>query len=164
MVLERFQESLETGDIVAQLRAGLIGEGTEIPTPFGMKRLVYADYTASGRPLRQVEDFIAEHVLPYYANSHTEASYCGAYGPHSIIPDQSYPTGATEPSNHNLCTYAALRRVTGGQFQKSVKQFRQWTEGALSLPTRKVRITKTLGLSYPITNWHHPSIPQVPIA
>jgi len=79
MVLERFQESLETGDIVAQLRAGLIGEGTEIPTPFGMKRLVYADYTASGRPLRQVEDFIAEHVLPYYANSHTEASYCGAY-------------------------------------------------------------------------------------
>jgi len=41
--------------------------------------LVYADYVASGRALRQVEDFVAERVLPFYANSHTEASYCGSY-------------------------------------------------------------------------------------
>ncbi len=79
MVLDRFRERLESDDIVAQLRAGLIGEGTQISTPFGMKKLTYADYTASGRALRQVEDFIAEDVLPYYANSHTEASFCGAY-------------------------------------------------------------------------------------
>jgi selenocysteine lyase/cysteine desulfurase len=45
--------------------------------PFGLKDLVYADYVASGRALKQVEDFIMEEVLPYYANSHTEASYCG---------------------------------------------------------------------------------------
>jgi len=79
LVIDRFRERLETGDIVAQLRAGLIGEGAEISTPFGKKKLTYADYTASGRALRQVEDFIAEQVLPYYANSHTEASFCGAY-------------------------------------------------------------------------------------
>ena len=29
--------------------------------------------------MRPVEDFVAAHVLPYYANSHTEASFCGAY-------------------------------------------------------------------------------------
>ena len=27
----------------------------------------------------QVERFILEQVLPYYANSHTEASYCGGF-------------------------------------------------------------------------------------
>ena len=56
----------------------LIGEGIQIPGPDGPVPLVYADYVASGRAMRCVEDFIAEQVLPFYANSHTEASYCGA--------------------------------------------------------------------------------------
>ncbi len=34
-------------------------------------------YVASGRTLMQIEQFMLEEVLPYYANSHTEASYCG---------------------------------------------------------------------------------------
>ena len=50
-----------------------------IPGLHGDVPLVYADYVASGRALRQVEDFVAEQVLPFYANSHTEASYCGSY-------------------------------------------------------------------------------------
>ena len=79
MPLDTFRKSLEADDIVADLRAGLIGEGINIKTPFGTKPLTYADYTASGRALRQVEDFVMQQVLPYYANSHTEASFCGAY-------------------------------------------------------------------------------------
>ncbi|SCZ52558.1 Selenocysteine lyase/Cysteine desulfurase [Epibacterium ulvae] len=59
------------------LAQGVIGEGTKIPGLFGDVPLIYADYVASGRALRQVESFVAEHVLPFYANSHTEASYCG---------------------------------------------------------------------------------------
>ncbi len=77
--IETFRDQLAGPDAVARLRAGLIGEGIEITTPFGKQRLVYADYTASGRALRQVEDFVATQVLPYYANSHTEASFCGAH-------------------------------------------------------------------------------------
>jgi selenocysteine lyase/cysteine desulfurase len=79
MMFDDFRKNIETGDIVARLRAGLIGEGAEFSTPFGNQKLIYADYTASGRALRQVEDFIYEKVLPYYANSHTESSFCGAY-------------------------------------------------------------------------------------
>jgi selenocysteine lyase/cysteine desulfurase len=62
---------------VEALAAGLIGRDIEFETPFGTKTLLYADYVASGRALQQVEDFVATNVLPYYANSHTEASFCG---------------------------------------------------------------------------------------
>lgn len=75
--LSEFRHSLTRHDIVDHLRGGLIGEGVEFPTPFGPRRLLYADYVASGRALRQVEDFVTEQVLPFYANSHTEASFCG---------------------------------------------------------------------------------------
>ena len=66
------------GDTLARLRQDVIGEGVCFDGPFGTRRLVYADYTASGRALGCVERFIAESVLPFYANSHTEASFCGS--------------------------------------------------------------------------------------
>lgn len=75
--LDHFRKSLSGPDLTARLRAGLIGEGTTITGPFGERELIYADYVASGRALRQVEEFVLEEVLPVYANSHTEASYCG---------------------------------------------------------------------------------------
>ncbi|MQY43924.1 aminotransferase class V-fold PLP-dependent enzyme [Epibacterium sp. SM1969] len=76
--LTRFQATLDRPDLLQALRAGVIGDGVMIETPFGEKPLVYADYVASGRALTQIEDFIRNDVLPYYANSHTEASFCGA--------------------------------------------------------------------------------------
>ncbi len=72
-----FAEALAGDGRIERLRSGVIGEGIEIPGPFGARSLVYADYVASGRALRQVEDFVMASVLPYYANSHTEASFCG---------------------------------------------------------------------------------------
>ena len=79
MSIQEFQASLTKDNIVNEIRDGLIGNNISIPTPFGMKPMIYADYTASGRALRQIEDFVAEKILPYYANSHTESSFCGAY-------------------------------------------------------------------------------------
>lgn len=78
-LLQAFRRELAAGDVIAALRTGLIGKDAAIEGPFGTKELVYADYVASGRPLMQVERFILEEVLPYYANSHTEASYCGGF-------------------------------------------------------------------------------------
>ena len=77
--LARFRQALSGPDVVADLRDGLVGAKAKIAGPYGMKDLVYADYVASGRALRVIEDFVLEEVLPYYANSHTEASYCGGF-------------------------------------------------------------------------------------
>ena len=62
----------------AWVREQLIGEGTPIQTPFGERRLTYADYIASGRALRWVEETLTERVMPLYANTHTEDSRSGA--------------------------------------------------------------------------------------
>lgn len=74
---ERFRSLLDHPELIERLRAGLIGEGVMVPGPRGPQPLVYADYVASGRALRQIEDFMIDEILPIYANSHTEASFCG---------------------------------------------------------------------------------------
>jgi len=63
--------------LVEQIRSAVIGEGALLETPFGQKPLVYADYTASGRSLSFIENYIQQAVLPWYANTHTETSFTG---------------------------------------------------------------------------------------
>ena len=68
-------------DPFARLRGDLIGEDAVIQTPFGARRLTYADYVASGRGLRSVEETLAR-VWTLYANTHTEDSATGAHTTH----------------------------------------------------------------------------------
>ncbi|GIF95853.1 aminotransferase class V-fold PLP-dependent enzyme [Catellatospora citrea] len=67
----------ETEALLDRIRRSVIGDDLVVDGPFGPRRLVYADYTASGRALSFVEDFIRHRVLPGYANTHTEATVTG---------------------------------------------------------------------------------------
>jgi selenocysteine lyase/cysteine desulfurase len=63
--------------LIETIRSGIIGDDEVLEGPFGPHRVTYADYTASGRSLSFLEDFIRSEVLPLYANTHTESSGTG---------------------------------------------------------------------------------------
>lgn len=63
--------------MIALIRAGVIGDDEAVAGPFGVRRVTYADYTASGRSLTFIEDYIRAQVMPLYANTHTESSGTG---------------------------------------------------------------------------------------
>jgi selenocysteine lyase/cysteine desulfurase len=65
------------GDLLDAVRTSVIGRDDVVDGPFGPRRVTYADYTASGRSLSFIEDFIRDQVLPLYANTHTESSGTG---------------------------------------------------------------------------------------
>lgn len=59
------------------IRNSVIGQFEGFKGPFGPRRITYCDFTASGRALSFVENFIRNEVLPFYGNTHTTSSHTG---------------------------------------------------------------------------------------
>lgn len=61
-----------------QFRKHIIGLNQTFESPYGEKKIIYTDWTASGRLYRPIEDKILNEFGPFVANTHTETSITGA--------------------------------------------------------------------------------------
>jgi selenocysteine lyase/cysteine desulfurase len=113
-------KNLETEELCQKLFDNMIGNNILINSPIKNKNglnlshfLIYNDFTASGKGLKKLEDFIQKHILPTYANVHSTVGLCAektskyfleskdilrqytnAYGNYSIIFHGQGTTGA----------------------------------------------------------------------
>jgi selenocysteine lyase/cysteine desulfurase len=58
-------------------RKNIIGQDLCIDTPFGKKKVLYADWIASGRLYGPIEERLSNDIGPYVANTHTETNTTG---------------------------------------------------------------------------------------
>ena len=58
-------------------RDQIIGIQQEFVSPFGTKKIIYTDWTASGRLYRPIEEKLMNDLGPFVANTHTETTVSG---------------------------------------------------------------------------------------
>ncbi|MCL5129834.1 aminotransferase class V-fold PLP-dependent enzyme [Algibacter sp. L4_22] len=66
-----------------QFRNNVVGVDLYFESPYGKKKIIYADWTASGRLYRPIEDKLLNDIGPYVANTHTETSITGSVMTHA---------------------------------------------------------------------------------
>ncbi|WP_293875151.1 aminotransferase class V-fold PLP-dependent enzyme [Flavobacterium sp.] len=75
MIVAETQTKLE--HYFQPFRKHIIGIDQEFETPFGKKKIVYTDWTASGRLYRPIEEKLMNDFGPFVANTHTETTISG---------------------------------------------------------------------------------------
>jgi len=60
-----------------QFRKNIIGIDQDFESPFGTKKIIYTDWTASGRLYRPIEEKMSNEFGPFVANTHTETTISG---------------------------------------------------------------------------------------
>lgn len=61
-----------------KFRKNIVGIDQTYNSPFGEKKMVYSDWTASGRLYRPIEEKILNEFGPFVANTHTETTFSGS--------------------------------------------------------------------------------------
>ena len=61
----------------ARFRSSIIGQGKTFLSPYGEKRIIYADWIASGRLYEPIEEKLLKEFGPFVANTHTESNETG---------------------------------------------------------------------------------------
>ncbi|MEL0650738.1 aminotransferase class V-fold PLP-dependent enzyme [Algibacter sp. TI.3.09] len=80
-ILDNFRNKKRTSNLEAyfkEFRSQTVGINQEFESPYGKKKIIYADWTASGRLYRPIEEKLLNEIGPYVANTHTETSITGS--------------------------------------------------------------------------------------
>jgi len=78
MILEtNTNKATELETYFSQFRQHIIGQDQMFESPFGEQKIIYTDWTASGRLYRPIEEKLCNDFGPFVANTHTETTVSG---------------------------------------------------------------------------------------
>jgi len=76
--IHKQKEHLMLQSWFSSFRKNIIGIDQSFVTPYGEKKIVYTDWTASGRLYKPIEDLIQQEIAPFVGNTHTETTVTGS--------------------------------------------------------------------------------------
>lgn len=71
------QEPTTLEQYFEKFRKNIIGNDQLFISPLGEKKIIYADWTASGRCYLPIEESLQKDLMPFLANTHTETTVTG---------------------------------------------------------------------------------------
>ncbi|MCK5221041.1 MAG: selenocysteine lyase, partial [Candidatus Aminicenantes bacterium] len=112
-----------------KFRKNIVGINSTFNSPYGEKKIIYADWIASGRLYGPIEKKIVEDFGPFVANTHTETSETGTlmthayHHSHDII--RKHVNGSPDDIVITACNGMTgvinkLQRILGLKIQSSI--------------------------------------------
>ncbi|WP_084399579.1 aminotransferase class V-fold PLP-dependent enzyme [Pseudotamlana agarivorans] len=86
----------------SEFRKDIIGLDQTFTSPYGEKKIIYADWTASGRLFRPIEEQLLNDIGPFVANTHTETSITGSVMTHAYLEARSIIKKHVNASNDDV--------------------------------------------------------------
>jgi len=127
-------------DYFADFRRNIIGDEQTFTSPFGEKELIYADWTATGRAYKPIEDRIQNDILPFVGNTHTTTTVTGtlmsqAYERAKAIVKQHMNAGSNDAlvfcGSGMTSAVNKLQRILGIRVPEGIKNY--ITNGGLQI-------------------------------
>lgn len=124
----RYQPSNEAH--FQKYRENTIGYHQTFESPYGLKKLIYADWAASGRLYGPIESKIANELGPFVANTHTESNLTGTLMTQAYEKAKQIIKNHVHANEHDIILFAGsgmtgavnkLQRLLGLKIHEKLK-------------------------------------------
>lgn len=133
-LLQRIHMNEHLEDFFEKFRNNIIGIKAEFASPNGVQKLIYADWTASGRAYAPIEKHIQEQIMPLLANTHTETTFTGTAMTRAYEQAKLVIKNHVHASEHDVLIFAGsgmtgavnkLQRILGLRLPERIMDYVQ---------------------------------------
>lgn len=121
-----------TAQYFSKFRDNIVGIQQSFPTPTGEKKMIYADWIASGRLYEPIEKLMRETIAPFCANTHTETSITGTLMTRAYHEAKRFIKKEVNANDNDALIFSGsgmtdsinkLQRILGLRIPENVKKF-----------------------------------------
>ncbi len=118
----------------APYREHIVGLNKTFISPYGVKRIIYADWIASGRLYFPIESKLVKEIGPYVANTHTETSITGSVMTHAYQEAREIIKNHVNAANDDILITVGtgmtgainkFQRILGIKLNENLKEYTQ---------------------------------------